>query len=397
MMTLARRTSGFRRTIRKSATSGLFEHREAGDIATRSQEWQGPMGKVKCLLLSVLALFFVPSAKAKQNSQGLCEPGPQPVLASGVSSNATREPSSPLCYDVYQWGGYTGPYYNSGTAGSITARTSTLSIAAPLAFVNGNGGLVIGAGPKTALSTPGGVTAAVQNITGSSTYYYCIADEDFADGRTACSAAGMITNAASTIGIQSQSMSGCSRVSGVVTCTTLANHNLISGGVIEIPRGTTTNSAFEGTFTTVSTPTATTFTFNQYGVPNGTISGGTLRVASNILVRWNYNLTDFVMKHLIYRCTGASCALPAKAANYSLVGVAVGDDSSFLDYGFGAVPTGINNGDAPATAPTAATNRWFPTTILSGAGTTTLTLAANASNTVTSTKVVHDNAPILNR
>jgi hypothetical protein len=74
----------------------------------------------------------------------------------------------------------------------------------------------------------------------------------------------------------------------------------------------------------------------------------------------------------------------------------VGDDSSFLDYGFGTVPTGINNGDAPATAPMSATSQWLPTTITAGAGTKRLTLATKATTSVSGIKVVHDNAPVLN-
>ena len=348
------------------------------------------MGKAKYFLLAIVTLLFIPSAKAEQSSQGWCEPGPQQSVTSDVPSN-----SMAFCYDVYQWGGYTGPYYNSGTTGSITAGSSTVTLAAGLDFLNGNGVLVIGAGPATTLGTPSGVTAAVQNITGSTTYYYCVADEDFADGRTACSAAGSVSNATAKVGIRSQALTSCARVSGITTCITPANHNLISGGVIEIPRGSTNNSAFEGTFTTTSA-SGTTFTFNQYGAPDGTSTGGRVRASSNILVRWNYNLSAFVMKHLIYRCTGASCALPKNAGNYALVGVAVGDDSSFLDYGFGTVPTGINNGDAPATAPMSATSQWLPTTITAGAGTKRLTLATNATTSVSGVKVVHDNAPVLN-
>ena len=265
----------------------------------------------------------------------------------------------------------------------------------PLDFANNNGVLILGAGPATSLSTPSGVTAAVQNITGSTTYNYCVSDEDFADGRTACSASGSVTNAAATIGIQSQTLTGCTRTSGVTTCTTPSAHNLIPGGVIEIPRSSTNNSAFEGSFTTTFA-SGTTFTFNQYGAPDGTSTGGIVRTASNILVRWNYNLTALVLKHLVYRCTGGSCAFPANAANYSLVGVSVGNDSSFLDYGFGVVPTSINNGDVPATAPTSASNQWFPTTINYGAGTTSLVLANIATSTVSGVKVVHDNAPVMN-
>jgi hypothetical protein len=100
-----------------------------------------------------------------------------------------------------------------------------------------------------------------------------------------------------------------------------------------------------------------------------------------------------VKNHLIYRCTGASCALPANAANYSLVGVAVGNDGYFVDNGTPPSPTGVDLG-APATAPTTATNDYLSTTITNISG-TTFTLAANAANTVSGAAVFHDNTPNL--
>jgi hypothetical protein len=280
-------------------------------------------------------------------------------------------------------------------AASWSLTTTTVALASALDFQNGQGVNVLAAGPATTLATPTGVVATAQGATGSTTYNYCVVDEDMANGKTACSAAGAISNATATLGIQTVTLTGCARVSGVVTCTTSAPHSFLPGYVVDIPRGSVGNPSFEGSFTTI-TASGSTFTFNQWGVPDGTAGAGTARTAANILLRWNVNSVPvFIAKHLIYRCA-ATCTLPANAANYALVGVAVGQDSSFLDMGIGVNVANLDNGDGPATAPTAALNQWLPTTIASGGGTTTLTLATVASNTPSGVKVVHDNALALN-
>jgi len=129
----------------------------------------------------------------------------------------------------------------------------------------------------------------------------------------------------------------------------------------------------------------------SYSIPGGSCSGvntgnlgGTLSAVPGKAVK----------NHLIYRCAGASCALPANAANYALVGVSEGNDGYFMDMGNAPGATAIDLGDASATAPTAATNDYLSTTISSISG-TTFTLAANATNTVSGAKVFHDNTPNL--
>ena len=114
---------------------------------------------------------------------------------------------------------------------------------------------------------------------------------------------------------------------------------------------------------------------------------------------YNAMMSHAVKAHLIYRCTGGSCALPANAANYALVGVAQGDDTYFVDKGYGITCTsglaaGVDQGQYPCSAaPTTATNQYLDTTITAGAGTTTLTLATAAASSVTNAKTWHDNVP----
>ncbi len=302
-------------------------------------------------------------------------------------------------YDVtrFGFGGYIGPNYTTGTTGSVSNASTSLTVASALDFANTQGILILGAGPAPTIATPTGLTAAPVGVTGSATYTYCVVDEDYANGKTACSAAASVATAVTTIGIQTATISACNRVSGVVTCTTTAPHNFISGSQVEIPRGTTGDFGFEGAFTLASA-SGSTFTYNQYGVADkvGVITTGTARVAGRVQLLWNAPTTPYgTLKHLIYRCS-TTCALPANAANFALVGVATGQDSSFIDAGYTMSVANLDNGDASATAPTTASNQWLSTTIAAGGGTTALTLANAASNTVSGAKVLHDNTPNLN-
>ncbi len=300
-------------------------------------------------------------------------------------------------YDLSRYGWYTSAtYYKTGTTGTMSASSSTLSLSSALDFANGQGLVVLGAGPTPTIATPTSVTAAAAGATGSTTYYYCVVDEDYLNGRTACSAAGSVANAVATLGIQTNTISSCNRASGVVTCTTSAAHNFINGSQIEIQNGSTGQSGFEGAFTLTSA-SGSTFTYNQYGVADtsGTVTSGNARVVGMVAVKWQAETQYTVLKHLVYRCTGGSCALPANAANYNLVGVATGQDSYFLDRGYGFSAAYLDNGDASQTAPTSTSNGWLATTITAGGGTTSLTLAASATNAVSGAVVKHDNAPII--
>ncbi len=152
-----------------------------------------------------------------------------------------------------------------------------------------------------------------------------------------------------------------------------------------------TDTHYNGTYLIAQyTPTGTAPNAVQYGL--GSCSG-----VSNVGAGGTMTLVPgkAVKNHLIYECTGSSCALPANAANYSLVGVATGTDGYFVDKGYGVNAASIDLGDAPTTAPTSAINEYLDTTITAGGGTTSLTLAKAASNTVSGAKAFHDNVPNL--
>ncbi|MGC2832047.1 MAG: hypothetical protein WB994_20580 [Candidatus Acidiferrum sp.] len=292
-------------------------------------------------------------------------------------------------YDIMLFGGYEG---SASTTGTMGASSPTLTLASAQDFANGQGILILGAGPATSLSTPTGVTVSQQNVTGSTSYSYCVVAEDYANGRTARSAAGSTSTGAANLGaFTAATITGCTRASGIVTCTTAAPHNLSPLSFIELSGTGSYN--YNGT-ATLLTASGSTFTYpqqGQYDDPVG-ITAGTVKALALNVVQWNFTAYT-VLRSYVYRCT-TTCSLPANAANYTLAGVTQGMDGGFLDYGYAITASQIGNGDVSATAPTTATTQWLPTTIVGGGGTTTLTLAASSTTAVSGVTVKHDNAPI---
>lgn len=292
--------------------------------------------------------------------------------------------------DVSRFGGYFGPATPVTTTGSIISGTNLLTLGSAQDFVNGNGLLLLGAGAAPTIATPSGLTVAPGGVTGSTTYNYVVVREDYFGGRTASSASAASTTSVATLGLQTLTLSGCNRVSGVVTCTTSAPHNFQAGYQANISG--TNSPKFEGAVTIVTVPTATTFTYSQYGFEDstGVLTSGNVQVFATNRLKWNSDSTNTVLKSYIYRCT-ASCGVVGP--NYVLAGVSVGVDGYFEDRGYSISPSVVGVGDVSATAPTTASNQYLATTITAGGGTTSLTLVANATNTVAGATILHDNSP----
>ncbi|HKV25544.1 MAG TPA: hypothetical protein VJN93_13200 [Candidatus Acidoferrum sp.] len=294
-------------------------------------------------------------------------------------------------YDVTMFGGYEYTGTQPQTTGTMSASSTSLALASAQDFANGQGILVLGAGPATALATPAGLTVSQQNVVGSTSYTYCVVAEDYAGGRTACSAAASTSTGAANLGAFTVgTISSCTRASGIVTCTMTAPHNLSPNSFIELSG--TGNLAYNGT-ATLLTASGSTFTFPQQGQLDDSIgvTTGTVKALALNVVQWN-EVDYTVLRSYIYRCT-TTCALPANASNFALAGVTQGMDGGFLDYGYAITASQIDDGDVPATAPTSATPQWLDTTIASGGGTTSLVLAAASTTAVSSAKVLHDNVP----
>ena len=241
----------------------------------------------------------------------------------------------------------------------------------------------IGSSATVNFSTPSTVTP--QGIlNGSTTWNYKVVAIGFHGELSAASSAFTTTAGAATLGVNSATIAanGCSESNGVLTVTTTANHNFQAGVPVNIPRNSTGSLGVEGSWVIASVPSSTTFTVDNAVLSNGTYcpSGGTAQVVAKNLVQWTMQ-PYFVMGYYIYRAQGAGA--------YSLVGVAQGMDSSFLDWGMAAptIPSYV-----PSTPPSTPTNGILATTITNISG-TTVTLAANAVATVASATVNHDNTP----
>jgi hypothetical protein len=190
------------------------------------------------------------------------------------------------------------------TTGSINAGSTTLTLASPIDFQNGQGIMILGAGPLCDLSSPTNVQLSVNGTPGTTTHTYAIAAVD----------------------------------------------NF--GGVSP----------------------ATSVTINN--APN------TLTATNNVQITWSAvspsaTYTDYIV-YAIWR-------------DNQLIGFTDGQSNTpaytFLDTGLSAVTPPVN---IPSTPPISATGRALVCSIVSGAGTTQLTLSKSAQTTVSSVNVYHD-------
>jgi hypothetical protein len=287
-------------------------------------------------------------------------------------------------FDITRYGGYSSTGTAPSTTGNITSGTATLTLTAAQDFANGQGIVVYGAGAAPTMTTPGTPTVTPAGIlNGATTYNYKIIAEDRLGGLTAASAQGSTTTGAATIGVNSVTLTQGVRTGGVTTYTSSANHNFQAGTTVNITGfngglGTFFND-MNGTKVIVATPTSTTFTVNDATLSDRTdSSGGTGSIqACNILTYASASYSGVTtLRYWIYR-------------NTALVGVAPGQDPFYIDCG---ITAGSPPAYVPAAPPAAATPEYLVSTIVSGGGTTTLTLANNAGTTVSAKTVLHDNS-----
>jgi hypothetical protein len=144
-----------------------------------------------------------------------------------------------------------------------------------------------------------------------------------------------------------------------------------------------------------------------YLMTSTTSTGGTLNyyVANHLVLPLLPSGTN-MFQFGVFRCTGASCALPANAANYSLVylsypaslGYTDPTYNTWDDFGTTMTPALGTNFQAPwfipTTPPATNVNDMLVTTITNISG-NTLTLANAATNSVTSSPLKFDNAPAI--
>jgi hypothetical protein len=297
----------------------------------------------------------------------------------------TKGPNPHFSFSRY--GGYASTTASPpSTTGSITSGSTTLTLTAAQDFANGQGILIYKAGPATTLTTPGIPTVTPSNLlNGATTYNYRVIAEDRTGGLTAASTTGSTTTGAATLGLNAVVLSSCVRTSGVMTYTSVSPHNLQAGAQININGFGGAGSMCNGVMTIASTPTSTTFITNEGKVADENNTSGSPQAtvyACNVLTFPSGSYSgNSTIHYWIYRSIGAG--------SFSLIGVAQGLDPWYTDCAFTPpnVPAYV-----PSTPPGAAQPGYLATTIASGGGTTTLTLANAAGTTASSQTVLHDNS-----
>jgi len=346
---------------------------------------------------------------AQQNFDAdVCFKGPNPVVCvTRYGVRALASGSTPATTGITA----------SMNSGSTTATVSTSTCSGQtgsVCFQNGDGVVIYGAGATHSMTTPGAptVTPSVARVmtgtgdvvngpSGSTTYNYQIIARDKNGGLTAASAVGSTTTGAASLGSQSVGITSSSRASDVVTVVTSAAHSLpigctgSSGGASACPmiyiNGTSDNS-FGGWYTVSSVADNTHFTFTS-GLD--TRNGATTSSTGGTVFWFNCNHLTWTAvtgawQYYIYGRTGASLTLIGVSRPSDTI-----TDLTFDDFGSPMMDNVSLPPYVPSTPPSVATSDHLATTIVSGAGTTTLTLANSAGTTVSGATIRFDNGPTL--
>lgn len=289
------------------------------------------------------------------------------------------------------------------SAASCPRQTGTMC------FVNGDGVIIVGAGPAHSLSTPGTptVTPSVARVgtgtgdvvtgpSGRTSYQYQIVARDKNGGLTAASTVGRTSTGQVALGSQSVSIASAKCSGTTVTATTASPHTLTTGAQIMISVSSGGNSCIGGigTYQVSGAADNTHFTYSQ-GI--STANGGSTSFSGTATVYWmncNHVAWQAVTGAWQYYVYGRTLS------GMTLLGVthpstSIANDTTFDDFGstmMASSTLGIPS-YVPTTPPTSASNDPLITTITSGAGTTRLTLAEPASNSVTNRTILFTDGP----
>jgi hypothetical protein len=286
----------------------------------------------------------------------------------------------------------------AGITATISSGTNIATLSSASTFVNGDGVVIYGAGATNTMSTPAVPTVTpslaagatntnvdVASPSGSATYNYQIVLRDKAGALTAASSVGSSATGQATLGMIQVNVISLTRTNNSVAVVTASGINVAVGATIYLT--SSTDASFSGVYKVATVTNSTNFTYLQTvdTREGATLSamGGTVQMyVCNKLTMPAYPANGW--QYYIYGRTGGSL---------TLIGVTKPLDTVFEDYGSPFMDGVTLPSYVPNTPPGAATNDYLVTTIVSGAGTTTLTLANNAINSVAGATIKFDNAP----
>lgn len=291
-----------------------------------------------------------------------------------------------------------------GLTATINSGVAVASVSSASTFVNGDGVVIYGAGPLNSLSVPSGV--AVTNVlaaggtgtgvvapsaAGSTTKCYQVVARDTMGGLTAASSEVCTSTSQSVLGVVTVPVISFSRSGATVTVTTSTPHPVLVGtGGGEVFISGASDVSFNGWYPVATAADANHFTWTNpvASTVNGSPSsatGGTATFYPANHVTW----TAVPNAWLYYIYCGPS-------GGETLCGVSnpqgtnldtTWDDFATLQTNWLYPPYIPNN---PPSSPTA---DMLSTTIISGAGSTSLVLANAASTSVSGAIIRLDAAP----
>jgi hypothetical protein len=295
--------------------------------------------------------------------------------------------------DVTAYGARAVTIPEPNTTVTISGGSPTAILAADPGFKNGDGVMLVGAGATNAMATPAaptvtpseaaggtGTGVVVNAPAGATIYNYQIVAREKGGGLTAASPVGSTSTGASSLGAQAFSISTLARANNTVTITTTSPHTAAVGAVAYIHDST--DASFSGYFKIATVPDNLHFTYTQgmdtRAGASTSATGGTAQIYICNHLTWSTVTGAF--QYYVYRGS-------------VLIGVSRPGELVFDDFGSPMMDGITLPSYVSSTPPVSATNDNLSTTISSGAGTTTLTLATNAGNSVAGAAIKFDDAP----
>ncbi len=270
---------------------------------------------------------------------------------------------------------------------------------------NGDNILVDGAGQPNGMATPpaptlqSSIAAALPGtgyvvpsiVPATVKYCYDLFARDANGGYTPGSAQACVMGPAS-LGPQLATLSGCTSVANVKTCTTSKPHGLAPGATVVV-KGTSDDPDFGGLQHVTAVTDATHFSYANGMNVSASATGGNAFYWNCIHVTFQQTVATNVWEYVVQGRT---------AGNIKTIGVSkpldamfAGDTSfwTFDDFGSPSMDYVKLPPWLPTTVPTTAHNDHLSAQIVSGGGSTTLTLSLRAASAVSNAMLLYDDGP----
>lgn len=325
-----------------------------------------PGGNTTCMAAwSAVQQHWLAASAGGWNGSDATALGPNGTL-NNFSLNGALSPRSPQ---------FKASGSSQSTTGTIAAGSTTLTLAAKIDFANGQGISISQAGPANTAAAPTGTSAALPNYPATTfvpvPYNATGSGHQYLIQPTTNNAGNNIYEITAVSSSTTQGITSGTQPNWGTTCST-ANSSCTDGGL---------------TWTQHSASYTTTYTYklaaidSNFGISAATAgftctAASTLSELSPCVVKWTAGANDIGV--LVYR-------------NNALIAIVPSSDTSFNDEGFiSPSPSLVYWPDFPTTPPASAVPGRLITSIVSGGGSTTLTLAASATSAVTAQAVNHD-------